>query len=50
MLAAVTQAPGVMVIDEVAEPGPPGPQDVIIRPEIVRSPEQTPRPARLACC
>ena len=35
MLAAVTQAPGVMVIDEVAEPGPPGPQDVIIRPEIV---------------
>ena len=35
MLAAVTQAPGVMVIDEVPEPGPPGPQDVIIRPEIV---------------
>jgi threonine dehydrogenase-like Zn-dependent dehydrogenase len=35
MLAAVTQAPGVMVIDEVAEPGPPGPQHVIIRPEIV---------------
>jgi len=35
MLAAVTQAPGVMVIDELPEPGPPGPQDVIVRPEIV---------------
>ena len=35
MLAAVTQAPGVMVIDQVPEPGPPGPQDVIVRPEIV---------------
>jgi threonine dehydrogenase-like Zn-dependent dehydrogenase len=35
MLAAVTQAPGVMVIDDVPEPGPPGPQDVIIRPEVV---------------
>jgi L-gulonate 5-dehydrogenase len=35
MLAAVTQAPGVMVIDKVREPGPPGPQDVIIRPEVV---------------
>ena len=35
MLAAVTQAPGVMVVDEVPEPGPPGPQDVIIRPEVV---------------
>jgi L-gulonate 5-dehydrogenase len=35
MLAAVTQSPGVMVIDNVPEPGPPGPQDVIIRPEVV---------------
>jgi threonine dehydrogenase-like Zn-dependent dehydrogenase len=35
MLAAVTQSPGVMVVDEVPEPGPPGPQDVIIRPEVV---------------
>jgi threonine dehydrogenase-like Zn-dependent dehydrogenase len=35
MLAAVTQSPGVMVIDEVPEPGPPGPADVIIRPEAV---------------
>jgi D-arabinose 1-dehydrogenase-like Zn-dependent alcohol dehydrogenase len=35
MLAAVTQSPGVMVIDNVPEPGPPGPQDVIIRPEAV---------------
>jgi len=35
MLAAVARAPGVMVIDEVPEPGPPGPQDVIIRPEVV---------------
>ncbi len=35
MLAAVTRAPGVMVIDEVPEPGPPGPEDVIIRPEVV---------------
>jgi L-gulonate 5-dehydrogenase len=35
MLAAVTQAPGVMVVDEVPEPGPPGPEDVIVRPEIV---------------
>jgi threonine dehydrogenase-like Zn-dependent dehydrogenase len=35
MLAAVTKAPGVLVLDEVAEPGPPGPQDVILRPEVV---------------
>ncbi len=35
MLAMVTQAPGVMVIDEVSEPGPPGPADVILRPEVV---------------
>ena len=35
MLAAVTKSPGVMVIDNVAEPEPPGPQDVIIRPEAV---------------
>jgi L-gulonate 5-dehydrogenase len=35
MLAAVTKSPGVMVIDDLAEPEPPGPQDVIIRPEVV---------------
>jgi threonine dehydrogenase-like Zn-dependent dehydrogenase len=35
MLAVVTRAPGVMVIDEVSEPGPPGPADVILRPEVV---------------
>ena len=35
MLAAVTTSPGVMVVDEVAEPGPPGPRDVIVRPEAV---------------
>jgi L-gulonate 5-dehydrogenase len=35
MLAAVTQGPGVMVVAEVPEPGPPGPLDVIIRPEVV---------------
>ena len=35
MLAAVTKSPGVMVVDDVAEPGPPGPQDVILRPEVV---------------
>ncbi|HUZ39713.1 MAG TPA: alcohol dehydrogenase catalytic domain-containing protein [Streptosporangiaceae bacterium] len=35
MLAAVTQSPGVMVVDNVSEPGPPGPADVIIRPEAV---------------
>src|SRR5437762_4269071 len=35
MLAAVTKSPGVMVIDNVAEPEPPGSQDVIIRPEAV---------------
>jgi threonine dehydrogenase-like Zn-dependent dehydrogenase len=35
MLAAVTHSPGVMVVDEVPEPGPPGPLDVIIRPEVV---------------
>ncbi len=35
MLAAVTESPGVMVVGEVPEPGPPGPQDVLIRPEVV---------------
>ena len=35
VLAAVTKSPGVMVVDDVAEPGPPGPQDVILRPEVV---------------
>jgi L-gulonate 5-dehydrogenase len=28
MLAAVTKSPGVMIVDEVPEPGPPGPRDV----------------------
>jgi len=35
MLAAVTRSPGVMSVGDVPEPGPPGPQDVIIRPEVV---------------
>src|SRR5712692_7686616 len=35
MLAAVTKSPGVLVLDDVADPGPPGPQDVILRPEVV---------------
>jgi threonine dehydrogenase-like Zn-dependent dehydrogenase len=35
MLAAVTRSPGVMVLDEVPAPGPPGAGDVIIRPEVV---------------
>ena len=35
MLAAVTTSPGVMVVDKVPEPGPPGPRDVIVRPEAV---------------
>src|SRR6266513_922359 len=35
MLAAVTRAPGVLVVGEVPEPGPPGPRDVIVRPEAV---------------
>jgi L-gulonate 5-dehydrogenase len=35
MLAAVTRSPGVMVVGEVPEPGPPGPRDVIVRPEAV---------------
>ena len=35
MLAAVTKSPGVMVVDEVPEPGPPGSRDVIVRPETV---------------
>jgi len=35
MLAAVTESPGVMVVGQVPEPGPPGPQDVIVRPEAV---------------
>jgi threonine dehydrogenase-like Zn-dependent dehydrogenase len=35
MLAAVTRSPGVMVVDDVPEPGSPGPGDVIIRPQVV---------------
>jgi threonine dehydrogenase-like Zn-dependent dehydrogenase len=35
MLAAVTRSPGVMVVGQVPEPGPPGPQDVIVCPEAV---------------
>jgi L-gulonate 5-dehydrogenase len=35
MLAAVTRSPGVLVVDDVPEPGPPGPRDVIVRPEAV---------------
>jgi L-gulonate 5-dehydrogenase len=35
MLAAMTRSPGVMVVGQVPEPGPPGPQDVIVRPEAV---------------
>ena len=35
MLAAVTQAPGVLTLDELPDPGPPGPQEVLIRPEVV---------------
>jgi len=35
MLAAVTKSPGVMVVGDVPEPGPPGPQHVIVRPEAV---------------
>ncbi len=35
MLAAVTRSPGLMVLDEVGDPGPPGPQEVILRPEVV---------------
>ena len=35
MLAAVTRSPGVMVVGEVPEPEPPGPRDVIVRPEAV---------------
>lgn len=35
MLAAVTQSPGVMTLDDVSDPGPPGPEDVILRPEVV---------------
>ena len=35
MLAAVTRSPGVMVVDDVPDPGPPGPRDVIVRPEAV---------------
>jgi L-gulonate 5-dehydrogenase len=35
MLAAVTRSPGVMTLDDVADPGPPGPEDVILRPEVV---------------
>jgi threonine dehydrogenase-like Zn-dependent dehydrogenase len=35
MLAAVTTSPGVVDVYEVPEPGPPGPRDVIVRPEAV---------------
>ena len=28
VLAAMTKSPGVMVLDDVADPGPPGPEDV----------------------
>src|SRR5215468_1976554 len=35
MLAAVTKSPGVMVVGDVPEPGPPGPREVIVRPEAV---------------
>ncbi len=35
MLAAVTRSPGVLVVDDIPDPGPPGPCDVIIRPEVV---------------
>ncbi len=35
MLAAVTQSPGVLTLDELPDPGPPGPQQVLIRPEVV---------------
>ena len=35
MLAAVTRSPGVLVVDDVPEPGAPGPRDVIVRPEAV---------------
>ena len=35
MLAAGTRSPGVMVVGEVPEPEPPGPRDVIVRPEAV---------------
>ena len=35
MLAAVTQSPGVLTLDELPDPGPPGPQEVLIRPEVV---------------
>ena len=35
MLAAVTRSPGLMVVDDVPEPGPPGPRHVAVRPEAV---------------
>ncbi len=35
MLAAVTKSPGVLVLDEVPVPGPPGPGEVLLRPEAV---------------
>src|SRR4051812_50191461 len=36
MRAAVTEAPGTMTIrDDAREPGPPGPGDVVVRPEAV---------------
>lgn len=35
MLAAVTRSPGELVLDDVPEPGPPGPGEVVLRPEAV---------------
>jgi threonine dehydrogenase-like Zn-dependent dehydrogenase len=35
MLAAVTQAPGALALEDVPPPGPPGPGDVVLRPEVV---------------
>lgn len=35
MLAAVTRSPGEMVLDDVPAPGPAGPGQVIVRPEVV---------------
>src|SRR3954462_14296488 len=36
MRAAVTEAPGTMTIrDDAREPGPPGPGEVVVRPEAV---------------
>lgn len=35
MLAAVTRSPGELWLDDVPEPGPPGPGEVLVRPEAV---------------